>query len=164
MRAKDRRLAELQQTIAEVTPQEALAAQHEGAALIDVRDEAEIAQGSPRGAHRLGRSFLELRVEEAVPDLDRIVLVTCGSGVRSLFAAQELQQLGYTDVRSVAGGFNRWKDEGLPFEIPRMLNADARERYSRHLLMPEVIVTILSDTGERYSSTGVWHYRKLPQI
>ena len=138
MRAKDRRLAELKQAIPEVTPQEALAAQQAGAALIDVRDEAEIAQGSPPGAYRLGRSFLELRVEEAVPDLDRTVLVTCGSGVRSLFAAQELQQLGYTNVRSVVGGFNRWKDEGLPFEIPRSLDADARERYSRHLLMPEV--------------------------
>ncbi len=64
-----------------------MAAQQAGAALIDVRDEAEITQGSPPGAYRLGRSFLELRVEEAAPDLDRTVLVTCGSGVRSLFAA-----------------------------------------------------------------------------
>src|SRR3569833_2223321 len=59
-------------------------------------------------------------------------------GVRALFAAEALKQLGYQDVKSVAGGFNRWKNNGLPFEMPRVLDDDARERYARHLLLPEV--------------------------
>ncbi len=138
MRARDRRLAELRASIPEVTPAQALAMQRNGAALVDVRDAREVAQGSPENAFRMDRSFLEFRVEDAIPDLDRTVLVTCASGGRSLFAADELRRMGYSDVRSVAGGFNQWKDEGLPFEIPKMLDADARERYARHLVMPEV--------------------------
>ncbi|MFQ5937854.1 MAG: molybdopterin-synthase adenylyltransferase MoeB, partial [Acidiferrobacterales bacterium] len=117
---------------------DAVQLQRSGAVVIDVREADEIAQGSPAGAHQLGRGFLELRVEDALPDHDRTVLVMCGSGMRSLFAADTLRQLDYTDVRSVAGGFTRWKNEGLPFEIPRVLDAEARERYSRHVLMPEV--------------------------
>lgn len=136
--AKDRRLAELKASIPEVTPAEAVALQDEGAAVLDVREADEMSQGSPVGAHRLGRGYLELRVEDTIPDLDRTVLVMCGSGARSLFAAETLMRLGYKDVRSVAGGFGRWKNDGQPFEIPRILDAQARERYSRHLLMPEV--------------------------
>jgi molybdopterin/thiamine biosynthesis adenylyltransferase/rhodanese-related sulfurtransferase len=138
MKAKDRRLAELKASIAEMTPREAYELQQKGAALLDVRETDEIAQGSPRGARRLGRSFLELRVEDQIPDTDQTVLLLCGSGARSLFAAEGLRQLGYRDVRNVAGGFTRWKNEGLPFEIPHLLDADARARYARHLMMPEV--------------------------
>ena len=138
MKASDRRLAELRESIPEVTPGQALAMQRNGAVLVDIRDAGEIAQGSPENACRMERSFLEFRIEDAVPDLDHTVLVTCASGGRSLFAADELRRMGYADVRSVAGGFNQWKDEGLPFEIPKMLDADARERYARHLVMPEV--------------------------
>ena len=138
MKARDRRLAEIRSKVPEVGPREALDLQRSGAALIDVRDASEVAQGSPGGALRLDRGYLELRIEEAIPDLDRTLVVTCASGQRSLFAADDLRRMGYRDVRSLAGGFNGWKDEGLPFEIPKMLNADARERYSRHLVMPEV--------------------------
>lgn len=134
----DRRLAELRANIPQVTPADAAQLQRRGAAVLDVRESDEVAQGSPVGAHRLGRGFLELRVEEVLPDLDRPVLVLCATGVRSLFAAEGLQRLGYRDVRNVTGGFTRWKNDGLPFEIPRMLDVEARERYSRHLLMPEV--------------------------
>ena len=131
------RLALLKSRIAEVTPADALAMQAHGAALIDVRDPDEIAQGTAAGAIRLGRSFLELRIEEAV-DVGRTVIVMCGSGVRSLFAADELARLGYADVHSLAGGFTRWKHEGLPIEMPPVLDAGARLRYSRHLLIPEI--------------------------
>jgi molybdopterin/thiamine biosynthesis adenylyltransferase len=62
----------------------------------------------------------------------------CGSGARSLFAAEDLVRLGYRSVSSMAGGFTRWKNEGLPVELPFVLDPAARERYSRHLLMPEV--------------------------
>ncbi|MCK6573037.1 molybdopterin-synthase adenylyltransferase MoeB [Myxococcota bacterium] len=136
--AKDRRLAELRARIPEIEPAEALKLQSAGAALIDVREADEIAQGSPPGALRLGRGFLELRVEEAVPDKNRTVVVTCAGGVRSLFAAESLASLGYRDVRSIRGGFNKWKNGGLPVEVPRTLTAQERERYGRHLLMPEV--------------------------
>lgn len=138
MNGKDRRLAELKKTIPEVTPEDALASQKQGALLLDVREPDEVANGSPKDAMRIGRGFLELRIEQAVPELDRPLLVMCAGGVRSLFAAESLKQLGYQDVRSVAGGFNLWKNKGLPFEIPRILDADARERYARHLLLPEV--------------------------
>jgi molybdopterin/thiamine biosynthesis adenylyltransferase/rhodanese-related sulfurtransferase/molybdopterin converting factor small subunit len=135
---RERLLAELKARIPEVTPQEALALQARGAALVDVREPDEMAQGTAPGALRLGRSFLELRIEQAVPDAERTVVVMCGSGTRSLFAAEDLVRLGYAQVRSLAGGFTRWKNEGLPVETPPALDAAARERYSRHLLMPEV--------------------------
>ncbi len=138
MGAKDEKLRQLKESIPEISPSHARDLQEQGAALIDVREQDEIAQGSPVGAYRLGRGFLELRIEESIPDTQRPILTMCAGGTRSLFAAEDLKRLGYANVQSVAGGFNRWKNEGLPFEVPRQLNADARERYSRHLLMPEV--------------------------
>ena len=138
MNGKDRRLAELKKKIPEVTPEEALASQQQGALLLDVREPDEVANGSPKDAMRIGRGFLELRIEQVVPELDSPLLVMCAGGVRSLFAAESLKQLGYQNVRSVTGGFNLWKNKGLPFEIPQILDEDARERYARHLLLPEV--------------------------
>jgi len=138
MKAKERRLAELRAAIREVTPREALALQAQGAALVDVREVDEIAQGSPPGGHRLGRGFLELKIEDAVPDFERPLVMMCNSGTRSLFAAEDLRRLGYTKLFSVAGGFTRWKNEGLPVEVPPHFDPAARERYSRHLMMPEV--------------------------
>ena len=138
MNAKDRRIAELKASIPEVAPEEAFALQQQGAVLIDVREPDEVAQGSPAGAERLVRGFLELRIEDAVPEKAGTLVVMCAGGVRSLFAAEGLRALGYGDVRSIAGGFNRWRQAGLPVEVPRSLDAQARERYARHLLMPEV--------------------------
>ena len=133
-----RRLAELKQSVPEVDPKQAFDLQHQGAVLIDVREPDEVAAGSPPGAERIVRGFLELRVEESVADLDRTVVVMCAGGARSLFAGRNLQELGYNDVRSMRGGFNGWKAEGLPVEMPRVLDAEERERYGRHLLIPEV--------------------------
>jgi len=135
---KDQRLAELRKAIPEVTPAQAEALRAAGAVLVDVREPDEVAAGSPTGALRLVRGFLELRIEEAVADPSETVLVMCAGGVRSLFAAEGLRQLGYSDVRSVVGGFNRWKSDGLPVEMPKTLDAEQRERYGRHLLIPEV--------------------------
>jgi molybdopterin/thiamine biosynthesis adenylyltransferase len=84
------------------------------------------------------RGYLEMRVENAVPDRDAPVVVYCAGGTRSLFGAETLQQLGYTNVRSLAGGFNAWKTAGLPWAIPQSLTPDQRRRYSRHLILPEV--------------------------
>jgi molybdopterin/thiamine biosynthesis adenylyltransferase/rhodanese-related sulfurtransferase/molybdopterin converting factor small subunit len=134
----DCRLRDLTRDIRQISPSEAEAEQRRGGVLLDVRESDEIAQGSPRDAKRIGRSYLELRIEDAAPDLTQPLLVMCASGTRSLFAADDLLRLGYRDVRSVSGGFNRWKSEGLPVELPQILGSDDRERYSRHLLMPEV--------------------------
>ncbi len=134
----DKRLAELKGRIPELSPGEALALQQQGAVLLDIREAGEVAQGSPGGAVHLGRSFLELEVEEKLPDPERTVLVLCAVGQRSLLVAEALRLLGYGDVRSIAGGFDRWKNDGLTFEMPKGLDAEARERYSRHLRMPEV--------------------------
>jgi molybdopterin/thiamine biosynthesis adenylyltransferase/rhodanese-related sulfurtransferase len=138
MKARERLVAELRQRIREIAPGEALALQARGAVLLDVREPEEIAQGTAPGALALGRGFLELRIEEAVPDPGRVVVAICGTGQRSLFAAESLMRLGYGSVFSLAGGFARWKADGLPVEVPFSLGGAARERYARHLAMPEV--------------------------
>lgn len=139
MKASDARLRTLKEQITELEPREAHRRVSAGEALlVDVREADEIAQGSPVGALRLGRGFLELRIEEAAPDPGKALITMCAGGVRSLFAAEDLLRLGYRDVASVTGGFARWKNEGLPFEQPRRLDPHARERYERHLTMPEV--------------------------
>jgi molybdopterin/thiamine biosynthesis adenylyltransferase/rhodanese-related sulfurtransferase len=138
MSAREQRLEELRREIDEVTPGEASELAEGGALLIDVREPEEIAQGSPTGALRLSRGWLELQIEREVPDTDRTLLVLCGGGTRSLFAADGLRRLGYRDVRSVSGGLNRWKNEGLAFETPRVLDAEARARYARQISLPEI--------------------------
>ncbi len=136
--AHRRRLRELKESVPEVSTLEAFELQQQGAALIDVREPDEVAGGCPLGAEHIVRGYLELRIEDRVSDLERTVLLLCAGGERSLFAARDLQQLGYRDVRSVAGGFTAWKREALPVEVPRLLTAEERERYGRHLLIPEV--------------------------
>ncbi len=136
--ARARRIAQLRASIPEVAAPEAQRLLQRGAVLIDVREPDEVAAGSPAGATRIVRGFLELNVEQAVPDLDRPVLTLCAGGLRSLFAAWDLRELGYRDVRSVAGGFDAWKGAGLPVERPRTLGPEERERYGRHLAIPEV--------------------------
>jgi molybdopterin/thiamine biosynthesis adenylyltransferase len=138
MKARDLRLRELKQRVKEISPQEAFQLQREGALLLDVREPSEVAQGSPEGATRLSRGFLEMRIEGVEPNLARPLLCLCAGGQRSLFAAEGLSQMGYQDVRSVAGGLRGWKESGLPVEVPRSLSPEDRERYGRHLLLPEV--------------------------
>ena len=138
MIARQRRLAALREAVTEVTVEAAFDLQNQGAVLIDVREPDEVAAGSPVDAERIVRGFLELEIENKVPDLDRKVLVMCAGGTRSLFAAGDLQALGYRDVASVAGGFNGWKNRNLPVAKPRVLTPEERERYGRHLTIPEV--------------------------
>ena len=105
--------------------------------LIDVREQSEFDEGYLPGATFIPRGFLELRVEEKVAK-DRDVIVYCAGGTRSLLAGRSLRELGYTSVRSMAGGFTKWKDSGNPWQKPQKLTAEQRARYSRHLLIPEV--------------------------
>ena len=108
------------------------------AAFLDVREPDEYEQGAVPGAVHLPRGHLEFQVEGRLPDKSRPVVVYCAGGVRSAFAAKTLTDLGYRDVVSMIGGFNRWKDEGRPWTTPKTLTPDQRNRYQRHLLLPEV--------------------------
>ncbi|MCB1003837.1 MAG: molybdopterin biosynthesis protein MoeB, partial [Acidimicrobiales bacterium] len=94
-----------------------------GTVLLDVREIEEYEQGAVPGSIHITRGHLESKVEGRVPDKDTPLLVLCAGGTRSAFAAKTLEQLGYTDVVSVAGGFNRWKDEGRDWATPRSLTA-----------------------------------------
>jgi molybdopterin/thiamine biosynthesis adenylyltransferase/rhodanese-related sulfurtransferase len=106
--------------------------------LVDVRELDEWTEGRLPGAIHIPRGFLESRIEQAAPDKAQPVLVYCAGGARSAFAAKALGELGYENVSSLAGGYTDWKRSGLPTELPRTLDAAKRERYSRHLLIPEV--------------------------
>jgi len=127
--------------ISEVVPAEAAELlARPGTIALDVREPDEYEQGALKGAVHIPRGFLEIQVAGRVPDLQAPIVVYCAVGVRSAFAAQTLAQLGYAKVVSMAGGFNRWKDDGLPWEAPAFLTSEQRNRYQRHLLLPEVDV------------------------
>jgi adenylyltransferase/sulfurtransferase len=115
-----------------------LQAQLDSVALIDCREAHEHAQGVIAGAALIPRGVLEQRIEKAVPDRAAPIVIYCASGNRSLFAQRTLTELGYQNVRSLAGGFSGWKRAGLPWEVPAVLRADQETRYSRHTLLPEV--------------------------
>ena len=108
------------------------------AVFLDVREPDEYDQGAIPGAVHIPRGHLESNVEGRIADHDAELVVYCAGGTRSAFAAQTLGQLGYTNVVSLAGGFNRWKDQGRPWQTPKVLTAEQRNRYMRHLLLPEV--------------------------
>jgi molybdopterin/thiamine biosynthesis adenylyltransferase/rhodanese-related sulfurtransferase len=108
------------------------------AVFLDVREPDEYEQGAIPGAVHLPRGHLEFQVEGKLPDKSAPVIIYCAGGTRSAFAAKTLGELGYRDVVSMAGGFNGWKDGGKPWSAPRTLSADQRNRYQRHLLLPEV--------------------------
>src|SRR5262245_33593538 len=131
-------LHQVKREVREINVLEARGWIKEGALALDVREADEVEQGAIPGALIIPRGFLEFRIEDAVRDKTTPIVVYCAGGVRSIFAAKTLQELGYTDVASVAGGFNAWKTSGLPWGVPRTLTADQKRRYSRHLLVPEV--------------------------
>jgi len=109
-----------------------------GTVVLDVREPSEYEQGAIPGALFIERGNLESKIESRVTDRSTPIVIHCASGVRSVFAAKTLQELGYSDVVSMAGGFNKWKDEGREWVTPRTLSAEQRNRYQRHLLLPEV--------------------------
>ncbi len=106
--------------------------------LIDVREAHETEGGIIPGAMMIARGVLETNIENRIPEKTTPLVVYCASGVRSAFATQTLGQLGYTNVKSLIGGFNGWKDAGHAFDIPRTLTSDQYDRYQRHLLLSEV--------------------------
>jgi len=122
--------------IQEISPQQALARQAQGARLVDVREADEHALGTPAQALRVPRAQLESDPAGTAPDHDTELLLICAGGVRSLGAAQALQAQGYRNLASVAGGYQAWLAAGLPLDAQR--DADFMERYSRHLRLPQV--------------------------
>ncbi|MGH8985405.1 MAG: molybdopterin-synthase adenylyltransferase MoeB [Acidimicrobiia bacterium] len=130
-------LARTKQDISEIDP-EAAEKRLGDATFLDVRELDEFEQGTIPGAVFIPRGHLESQVEGKLPQRDRPVVVYCAGGVRSAFAAKTLQELGYDDVVSMAGGFGRWKNEDRPWITPAVLNPDQRTRYHRHVLLPEV--------------------------
>jgi molybdopterin/thiamine biosynthesis adenylyltransferase/rhodanese-related sulfurtransferase len=108
--------------------------------ILDVREPEEHQQGAIPDAIHIARGTLESSIESRIPDKGTRIVIHCASGVRSAFAAKTLRELGYTDVVSMAGGFNKWKDESRDWSVPRSLTPEQRNRYQRHLLLPEVDV------------------------
>ena len=131
--------AELKTRIPEISPAEVHEGLPDGTVVIDVREDGEWAAGNIPGAHHIPRSYLELRVDNVAPDRSTPVVVYCAGGVRSLYAARTLiEDLGFTDVKSMIGGITLWKDGGLPMEVAKTLTPEQADRYSRHLLLNEV--------------------------
>ena len=108
------------------------------AVVLDVREPDEYEQGAIPGALHIPRGQLESNIEARVTDRSTPLIVHCAGGTRSAFAAKTLEEMGYTDVVSVAGGFNKWKDEGRDWRVPQALSPEQRNRYQRHILLPEV--------------------------
>ncbi len=110
-----------------------------GEVIVDVREQTEFEESHLPGAVHVPRGHLESRIEGAAKDKDKRVVLYCASGNRSALAAKTLQEeLGYENVESMTGGITLWKDRGYDVEVPRRLTAEQRERYSRHLLIPEI--------------------------
>ncbi|MSO59841.1 MAG: molybdopterin-synthase adenylyltransferase MoeB [Ilumatobacteraceae bacterium] len=109
-----------------------------GVLVLDVREPDEYDQGALPDAVHIPRGHLEAQIEAKALDKDQEIVVYCAGGVRSAFAAETLQILGYTNVLSMAGGYGKWKDEGRAWRMPITLTPDQRNRYQRHLLLPEV--------------------------
>lgn len=106
--------------------------------IVDVRERDEFEQGYIPGAKFIPRGHLELQIEDHERDRDAPIVLYCAGGVRSALAAKALQDMGYRNVYSLAGGFSAWKHAGLPFDVPRKMTDEQRIRYSRHMLIPEV--------------------------
>jgi molybdopterin/thiamine biosynthesis adenylyltransferase/rhodanese-related sulfurtransferase len=106
--------------------------------VLDVREKEEYRDGHLNGAISLPRGFLEIRVEETVPDKQTPIIAYCAGGTRSLIAARTLKEMGYTNVVSMTGGFTAWKNAGMAFVQDHQFTAEQLTRYSRHFLLPEV--------------------------
>jgi molybdopterin/thiamine biosynthesis adenylyltransferase/rhodanese-related sulfurtransferase len=136
-------IRQVKEQIKEVDPREVHDAVSNGngsaPVLVDVREQHEFEEAHIPGAIHVPRGHLESRIEGKVGDKHGPIVLYCASGQRSALAAHTLQSLlGYDDVASMTGGITLWKDRGFEVETPRALDADQKNRYSRHVLLPEV--------------------------
>src|SRR5689334_23215286 len=106
--------------------------------LLDVREKEEYREGHLPDALSVPRGFLELRIEQALPDKSKPVIAYCAGGARSLLAAKQLREMGYQNVVSMSGGYTAWKNAGYPWRQDRQFTPEQLNRYSRHFLLPEV--------------------------
>lgn len=131
-------LVATKQQIREVNTAEAAQLVQNGSVTLDVREPEEFEQGALVGAIHIPRGQLESQIENRIPNRDVPIVAYCAAGTRSAFVAKTLDDLGYIDVVSMDGGFTKWKSEGRPWETPRALDMRQRNRYQRHLSLPEV--------------------------
>jgi adenylyltransferase/sulfurtransferase len=107
-------------------------------AVLDVREREEYREGHLEGAIPLPRGFLEMRVEETLPDKTRPIIAYCAGGVRSLIAARTMQEMGYENVSSMSGGYTAWKNAGYEWVADRQFSQEQITRYARHFTLPDV--------------------------
>lgn len=131
-------LAATKEQIREVDTAEAAQLVQNGSVTLDVREPEEFEQGALVGATHIPRGQLESHIENRIPNRDVPIVAYCAAGTRSAFVAKTLKDLGYTNVVSMDGGFTKWKSEGRPWETPQVLDVRQRNRYQRHLSLPEV--------------------------
>ncbi len=133
-------IQQIKGAIKEITPEEVQERLKAGEpwALLDVREQSEWEEGHLPEAHFIPRGFLEIRTESTLPEKDKPLVVYCAGGVRSAMAAKTLQDMGYTNVVSMSGGFTRWRELDYSFTKPRTLTDMEMERYSRQIRIPEV--------------------------
>jgi len=133
-------LSQVKESIDEVSVLETKerAAADDAPVLVDIRERDEYEQGFIPAAHWIPRGFLEMKIEDLVPEREREVILYCAGGTRSVLAARALQELGYSKVASMAGGFRGWKNAGYAFDRPRTMSPEQLKRYSRHIMLPEV--------------------------
>ena len=131
-------LEQVKAEISEIDAAEAQSLTGDGTLFVDVRERDEWEEGHLPGAVHVPRGFLEQRIEQLAPDREAPIVLYCAGGSRSAFAAKSLQELGYTNVVNLAGGYTDWKRNGFETVLPRSLGPAQRTRYSRHLLIPEI--------------------------
>jgi molybdopterin/thiamine biosynthesis adenylyltransferase/rhodanese-related sulfurtransferase len=110
----------------------------QGTTIVDVREQDEYVQGFIPGATWIPRGFLEMKIEDLVKEKGAPIILYCAGGNRSALAAKNLEDLGYTNVQSMAGGFTAWKRSGFPWKVPTVMTKEQELRYSRHTLLPEI--------------------------
>jgi sulfur-carrier protein adenylyltransferase/sulfurtransferase len=132
-------IRKIRSQVEEVDPAEVREHLGNAVVLVDVRDSLEWDAGHIPGAKHVPRGYLESRIEGAAPNREDRIVLYCATGQRSALAAHTLrEQLGYANVASMNGGITLWKDRGYDVEVPKSLTKEQRERYSRHLLVPEI--------------------------
>ena len=133
-------IRQIKSQVEEVDPAQVSEHLGNGIVLVDVRESTEWDAGHIPGAKHVPRAYLESRIEGAAgADRSQEIVLYCATGQRSALAAHTLTELlGYENVKSMTGGITLWKDRGYKVEVPKALSAEQRERYSRHLLIPEI--------------------------
>ena len=126
-------------TFREVTAAEAVALAREGYTVIDVREQNEWDAGHVAGATLVPLRELPERIAQVAPDRSTPLLLHCAVGARSGRAAAYLTQLGYSDVVSLKGPLDHWKQQGGPWQEPaQLLSPGQQRRYARQVLIPEI--------------------------